>query len=249
MATATVTARVAAANTSIGHFSSQPANAGITLSDLFHDMPKRLLGELESIEFTTSYPSDAVLFSEGQTPRGLFVVLRGKVKLSVSSRDGRTLILRVAEEGEVLGISACVSGQEYEATAETMEPSEISFLKRADVLRLMQAQNEWALWLAENLSREYSFTCREVRNLMLAESASGKLARFLMESLEKNGTPKQPDRMKLGLTHEQMAQMIGSSRETVTRTLAAFKKRHWIEQNGATFIIHDRSALESMVPA
>jgi CRP/FNR family transcriptional regulator, cyclic AMP receptor protein len=243
------TAIVTTVNVSAAHLSAASATSGSVFRGVFDEMPEQLLEELERLEFTTNYPSNAVLFGEGQTPRGVFVVLRGKVKLSVSSRDGRTLILRIAEAGEVLGISACVSSQECEATAETLEASEISFLKRADVLRLMQQHNEWALWLAENLSREYSFTCREVRNLMLAESASGKLARFLVENLNKSGSPKQPDRMKLGLTHEQMAQMIGSSRETVTRTLAAFKKRHWIEQNGATFIIHDRSALESMMPA
>lgn len=224
-------------------------HSNTTFGDVFQDMSPALVRELEALEFTTSYPSDAVLFVEGQAPRGVFVVLRGRVKLSVSSRDGRTLILRIAEAGDVLGVSACVSGNAYEATAETLEGSEIAFLKRADVLRLMQNHNDLALWLAESLSKEYSFTCREVRNLMLAESASGKLAKFLVDNLDKNSTPRQPGRMKLGLTHEEMAQMIGSSRETVTRTLAAFKKRHLIEQNGATFIIHDRSALESMVPA
>ncbi|MGZ4834767.1 MAG: Crp/Fnr family transcriptional regulator [Terriglobales bacterium] len=224
-------------------------HSNTTFGDVFADMSPALVRELEALEFTTSYPSDAILFVEGQAPRGVFVVLRGRVKLSVSSRDGRTLILRIAEAGDVLGVSACVSGHSYEATAETLEGSEIAFLKRADVLRLMQNHNDLALWLAESLSKEYSFTCREVRNLMLAESASGKLAKFLVDNLDKNSTPRQPGRMKLGLTHEEMAQMIGSSRETVTRTLAAFKKRHLIEQNGATFIIHDRSALESMVPA
>ena len=220
-----------------------------TFGDIFRDMPAKLIKELESLEFTTSYPSEAILFVEEQLPRGVFVVLRGRVKLSVCSRDGKTLILRIAEAGEVLGIGASVAGHAYEATAETLESSEISFVRRADILRLMHEHNELALWLAENLSREYSFTCREVRNLMLAESARGKLARFLVENLDKNGSPKQPDRMKLGLTHEEMAQMIGSSRETVTRTLAAFKKGHLVEQNGATFIIHNRLALESMVPA
>ena len=224
-------------------------NKTTILSEIFHDMPPALIKELERLEFTTSYPSDAVLFVEGQTPRGVFMVLRGRVKLSVCSRDGKTLILRIAKAGEVLGISASVSSHAYEATAETLEASEISFVKRADVLRLMHEHNHLALWLAENLSHEYSFTCREVRNLMLAESASGRLARFLVESLDKNGTPQQPGCMKLGLTHEEMAQMIGSSRETVTRTLAAFKKRHLVEQNGTTFIIRDRMALESMVPA
>jgi CRP/FNR family transcriptional regulator len=224
-------------------------NQTSTFRDIFHDMPPALIKELESLEFTTNYPPEAVLFVEGQAPRGVFMVLRGRVKLSVCSRDGKTLILRIAEPGEVLGISASVSSSAYEATAETLEGAEISFLKRADILRLMHEHNELALWLAESLSHEYSFTCREVRNLMLAESASGKLARFLVESLDKNGSPKQPGRMKLGLTHEEMAQMIGSSRETVTRTLAAFKKQRFVEQNGATFIIHNRMALESMVPA
>ena len=219
------------------------------LNEIFEDMSPAVLRELETVEFTTNYPADAVLFVEGQSPRGMFVVLRGRVKLSVSSRDGRTLILRIAEAGEVLGISSCVSNQPYEATAETLEGCEIAFLKRADVLRMMHSHNDLALWLAENLSREYSYTCREVRNLMLADSASGKLAKFLVDNLDKNASPKQPGRMKLGLTHEEMAQMIGSSRETVTRTLAAFKKRHLIEQNGATYIIRDRSALESMMPA
>ncbi len=225
------------------------SNGAIHFRDIFGDMPATVVRELETLEFTTSYPSDATLFVEGQDARGLFLVLRGRVKLSVSSRDGRTLILRVAEAGEVLGISASVSGHAYEATAETLEGAEISFLKRADVLRFMHTRNQFALWLAEHLSHEYSFTCREVRNLMLADSASGKLARFLMEQLERNSVPAHPGRMNLGYTHEEMAQMIGSSRETVTRTLAAFKKRHWIEQSGATYTICDRMALESMVPA
>jgi CRP/FNR family transcriptional regulator len=225
------------------------ANKTTTFGDIFHNMPAALVKELEGLEFTTSYPTDAVLFVEGQAPRGIFIVLRGRVKLSVCSRDGKTLILRIAEAGEVLGIGSSVSAHAYEATAETLGASEISFVKRAEILRLMHEHNELALWLAENLSHEYSFTCREVRNLMLADSASGKLARFLVENLDKNGSPKQPGRMKLGLTHEEMAQMIGSSRETVTRTLAAFKKQHLVEQNGATMIIHNRMALESMVPA
>ncbi len=245
MATATVN-KAAAILSKTAAIADQGAKG---LRQIFRDMSPKLVRELESVEFTTSYPSEATLFVEEQLPRGIFIVLRGRVKLSVCSRDGKTLILRIAEAGEVLGISASVAAHAYEATAETLEGCEISFVKRADLLRLMHEHNEFALWLAENLSHEYSFTCREVRNLMLAESARGKLARFLVENLNKNGNPKQPDRMKLGLTHEEMAQMIGASRETVTRTLAAFKRGNLVEQNGATFIIRDRSALESMMPA
>jgi len=127
-----------------------------------------------------------------------------------------------------------------------LEACEISFFRSSDVLPLMKKNNELALWLAKNLGFEYSFTCREVRNLFLAESAGVKLARLLMERLDSSGS-KQPDRIKLGLSHTDMAQMIGSSRETVSRTLADFKKRHVVEQIGATLIVHDRMALQSMV--
>ena len=161
-----------------------PIVSGVTFQEVFEGMSSRLMRELEKVEFTTPYPTDAVVFVEEQQPRGVFVVLRGRVKLSVSSRDGKTLILRIAEAGEVLGISACVSNHQYEATAETLEPAEIAFVKRADLLHLMQTNNDLALWLAEKLSDEYSFTCREVRNLMLVDSARGKLARFLVEYLD-----------------------------------------------------------------
>ena len=218
-----------------------------TICNIFHDMPASLVEELESLEFTANYPPDAVLFREGEASRGIFLVVRGLVKLSVSSREGKTLILRMVGPGEVLGISASVAAGEYEATAETLETCEISFIRRSDVLRLMEKHNNLALWLARNLSNEYSSTCRGVRNLWLAEGASAKLARFLVERLDSSASEQSPGRMKLGLTHEDMAQMIGTSRETVTRTLADFKKRRLIEQIGATLVVHDRMALQSMV--
>ncbi len=226
-----------------------PALAATTVREIFHSVSPRLIEELQALEFTTSYPTGSVLFVEGQSPRGIFLVLRGRVTLSVTSSDGRTLIARVAEAGEALGTSASVSNREYEATAETLEASEISFVKRTDVLRLMQSHKELVLWLAERLSHEYNLTCREIRNLMLADSARGKLARLLTDNLDKSASPGQPCRMRLGFTHEQIAQMMGLSRETVTRTFTAFKKQHLIEQCGATLIVRDRKALESMVLA
>jgi CRP/FNR family transcriptional regulator len=219
------------------------------LQNVFSSLSRSLIQELERVEFTTHFPSDSVLFSEGQSPRGIFLVLRGRVKLSVTSKDGKTLIVRVAQAGEVLGIGSSISGREYEATAETLEGSDVSFVKRSEVARLMRSNNEFALWLAEGLSQDCNLTCREIRNLVLAESAKEKLARLLIDNLDRSSLPKQPCKMKVGFTHEQMAQMIGSSRETVTRTLAAFRKRHWIEQYGATLLICDRAALESMVSA
>ena len=97
----------------------------------FCDLPPVVADALEQEAVTTTYPTGAVLFAEGQAPRGVFIVRRGQVKLSICGSDGRTLILRMVDPGGPLGVAAVVSGRPYEATAETQEPSEISFLRQA----------------------------------------------------------------------------------------------------------------------
>src|SRR5580658_844445 len=136
------------------------------------DFPPSLVDALEREAITTTYPTGAVLFAEGQAPRGVFIVRRGKVKLSICGSDGRTLILRMVEPGLLLGVAAVVSGCNYEATAETQEPSEISFLRHSDLLRLMRLHGELALWVTQQISADYATTCREIRDLILSDSAS-----------------------------------------------------------------------------
>jgi CRP/FNR family transcriptional regulator, cyclic AMP receptor protein len=211
------------------------------------DFPASLIEALEQEAITTTYPTGAVLFAEGQTPRGVFIVRRGRVKLSICGSDGRTLILRIVEPGDPLGVAAVVSGRPYEATAETQEPCEISFLRQADLLRLMRQHGELALWVTQHISRDYAGTCREIRDLILSDSASEKLARLMVGWLDQNTESKTPSQVKLALTHEEIGQMIGTSRETVSRLFAGFKKQHLIQQNGCNLVIPNRVALESLI--
>jgi len=215
----------------------------------FNDLPPVVAEALEQEALTTSYPTGAVLFAEGQSPRGVFIVRRGRVKLSICGSDGRTLILRIVDTGCPLGVAAVVSGRPYEATAETQEPCEISFLRHTDLLRLMRLHGEFALWVTQHISQDYASTCREIRDLILSDSASEKLARLLVGFLDQNTKAKNPSQMKLALTHEEIGQMIGSSRETVSRLLAGFKKQHLIQQTGSTLVIPDRVALENLITA
>jgi CRP/FNR family transcriptional regulator, cyclic AMP receptor protein len=114
---------------------------------------------------------------------------------------------------------------------------------------MMRVHGEFALWITQLLSRDYNFTCREIRTLMLSGSASEKLARLLVGWLdERTGSPN-PAQMKVPLTHEEIGQMIGMSRETVTRLMAGFRKRRLIEQEGATLVVSNRLALESLITA
>ena len=215
----------------------------------FSDFPPIVSEALEQEAITTTYPTGAVLFAEGQAPRGVFIVRRGRVKLSICSSDGRTLILRIADPGCLLGVAAVVSGRNYEATAETQEPSEVSFLRHTDLVRLMRLHGEFALWVTQHISQDYASTCREIRDLILSDSASEKLARLLVGWLDQNTSARNPSQMKLALTHEEIGQMIGSSRETVSRLFAGFKKQRLIQQTGSTIVIPNRLALENLITA
>src|SRR5664279_4986288 len=213
------------------------------------DLSPVVADAVEQAALTTTYPTGAVLFAEEESPRGVFIIRRGRVKLSICGSDGRTLILRIVDAGCPLGVAAVVSGRQYEATAGTQEPSEITFLRQNDLLRLMRLYGEFALWVTQHISQDYASTCREIRDLILSDSASEKLARLLVGWLDQNTKSKNPSQMKLALTHEEIGQMIGSSRETVSRLFAGFKKQQLIQQNGSTLVIPSRVALESLITA
>ena len=205
---------------------------------------------LEAIKSTAAYPKGALLFVEGQSPRGVFVLCHGRAKLSTSSADGKTIILKIAEPGEILGLSATVSGKAYEVTAELMEPSQANFITRQDFLNFLRDHGDASLRVAEQLSQNYHSAYEEIRSLGLSHSASEKLAKLLLEWAHdgkgKDSKDKGEVRLTVTLTHEEIAQLIGTSRETVTRALADLKKKQLVQVKGSTVVIRNQAALEKL---
>lgn len=214
---------------------------------IFCDLPASALQNFENIKFATTYPPGAVLFVEGQEPRGVFVLCKGSVKLSINSPGGRTMIVKLAEPGEVLGLSATISCKPYEVTAETIDPCQVNFIKRDDFLRFLKDDVEACFRVAEQLGEKYHNACKEVRSLGLSQSAAEKLAALLLEWSAKNGEAAKPaPRLTIRLTHEEIAQMIGTSRETVTRLFAEMKKRQIVQTKGSTLVIRNAAALREI---
>ena len=191
-------------------------------------------------------PAGAVLFVEGQTPRGVFILCSGKVKLSTTSKEGKVLILKQAEAGEVLGLSAAISGTNYEMSAETASPCQLNFIGRQDFMALLQSESEVGMRAALWLSREFQGAYRDIHDLVLARSSSGKLARLLLSCAPTGIQASEELHLRSSMTHEEMAQRIGSSRETVTRLLSDLKKKRLIRLEGATLVIRDRTGLEAL---
>lgn len=202
------------------------------------------LKALDHIRFTSGHPKGAVLFTEQEAPQGVFILCKGRVKLSMTSSEGKSVILRIASPGEVLGLHAAVSNHPYQASAEALEPCEVNFVRRDDFLRFLREDPEASLHAAQQLSQNYHVACEQVRSIGLAHSAMGKLAGFLLLWATKGQPSKQGTRVLLTLTHEEIGQMIGLSRETVTRTMGDFKRRQFVASKGATVVIQNRGALE-----
>lgn len=202
---------------------------------------------LDTLKYTGAYPKGALLFVEGEQPRGVFMLCHGRVKLTTSSSEGRSMIVKIVNAGEILGASASILGKPYEVSAETLEASQVSFLRREDFLQLLNTYSEACMHAAQQLSENYQSAQREIRSLGLAHTTSEKLARLIMGwSADGEETP-QGIRTQILLTHEEIGQLIGTTRETVTRLLSEFKRRKLISVKGSSLYLLAREQMGAMV--
>lgn len=221
------------------------AQCKLTNPSFFCGFSQPVLQALNQASHKSTLPSGAILFVEGQNPRGTFIVCSGKVNLSTTSREGKILILKTAEAGEALGLSATISGMGYETTAETATPCQLNFVDRKHLLELMEQHPEVGLRSAQTLSRDFQNAYRDIHDLILTRSSAGKLARLLLSQSPTKNVDEEI-RILSSMTHEEIAQRIGSSRETVTRLLSDLKRKHLIRLDGPTMVIRNRIALEAM---
>jgi CRP/FNR family transcriptional regulator, cyclic AMP receptor protein len=221
--------------------------SNMRVEGLFCDLSKTAVQAFERIKIATTYPKDAILFLEGQAPCSVFVLCSGQMRLSICTGDGKRFVFRHSQPGDVLGLSAAVSGKPYQFTAETVEPSQLKFVKREDFIRFLKDNADACFKVTEQLSLKYSNACHEVRSLGLSHSVGEKLAKLLLEWNDRNGESTEDQaRLRVTITHDEIAQMIGSCRETVTRLFAGLKKRRIVEWKGSTLLIRDVRALKAL---
>ena len=209
--------------------------------------PLRAIPGIDRVSRTRIYPRGAVVFHEGNIARGVYVLSSGRAKVSISSADGRKLIIRIARAGDVLGLYAGLTGRPLEATAEMVEGGRVDFISRTDLLNLMGQQQTLNADLVEMFSRQFSEFVDNTRMLLLSESASEKLARLIVRWGRDFGErTSEGIRLKLLLTQEEIAQIIGASRETVTRLFSALKRDDIIRVKRDAMWILDSEALASI---
>jgi CRP/FNR family cyclic AMP-dependent transcriptional regulator len=204
---------------------------------MFCNLTDAALTDFNAIGVKASLPRGATLFQEDEPSGGVYVICTGQVKLSCTSREGRTLILKIAMPGDVLGLGAVISGSSYEVTAETVQPTEIKSIRRDEFLSFLQKHGEASLHAAKALSEEYKAAFFDARRLALSGSAAGRLASVLLDWGRAASCGRAEMRFTMALTHEELANLVGSSRETVTRMLGRFKREKLIQIRGASILI------------
>ena len=212
----------------------------------FRDFPSAIWEGLDLISTLSSFTKGAVLLVQGQPPLGVFGIRKGLVKLSASSADGKSLIVGRGGPGDVLGLPTSISGKANELTAEATQLVECSFITREAFLQFLGKNGSAALSVAHILSHMYDDAFDQIRFLGLSATATAKFARLLLE-LPAHESPNNGHSKKLPLTHKEIAELIGASRETVTRLFARFKREQLVKINGSRLHILDPAALEQLL--
>jgi CRP/FNR family transcriptional regulator, cyclic AMP receptor protein len=206
----------------------------------------RYLAKLKLSNHWTAFSKGGIVYEEGERSTGVYVILEGRAKLSVNSSQGKTLVLGFFGPGTILGLAAAILGRTHAATAEIMRPTKVLFVSRQELVREMQEDATAARQAAELVSEACYFILSKMRVVDLSQCAGQKLARCLLGLLAHNTGPGDDTTAELDLSQETIAQMVGLSRETVTRLLSRFRRKHMLDWKRSGLVIRDRRALEKV---
>jgi len=213
---------------------------------LFCNLTPDALRDFDSIGVLVSHSRGAKLFAEGDTARNVFVLCSGQAKVSSTSREGKTMILKIAGPGDLLGLNAVLADVPHEVTAETIEPCQVKTMRKEEFMDFLNKHGVASMHAAQSLSAEYMTVFHDAKRLALSSSAAGRLAHLLLEWGRTASYGKQELRFTMALTHEEIANMAVTSRETVTRLLNQFRRDKLISIKGASMTILKPEALDQM---
>jgi CRP/FNR family transcriptional regulator, cyclic AMP receptor protein len=201
---------------------------------------------LETNSIPMEYRRGNILFREGDESSAVFVICSGRVKVSATSREGRTLILRIAAAGDVLGMGAALRGEEYEVTAEAIEPCQVRALRTKFFKQMLQEHGDASLGAAQALAQDYRAAFDEACLIALPGSPAARIARLILDWSASARRDAPDSAVTMPLTHDELASMTATTRETVTRTLGRFRKEKLISTRGVVLNVLQPAALERL---
>jgi CRP/FNR family transcriptional regulator, cyclic AMP receptor protein len=215
----------------------------------FCSLGSSVLADLELVTSTISLPAQASLFTQGDDARCLYLICGGYLKLTAGRPQDRQMIVRVAGPGSMLGLYAVLSHGVYEVSAESLTPAQLRPVERERFLTFLRSHKEAQMRAVQCICQEYRFALQDACRIALAETVAARLARLLLELSHQIGehTEEGGFHFPLLLTHEEMASMACTTRETVTRTLGQFRKDGWVSIEDSQITIHSPERLQALI--
>ena len=213
---------------------------------IFSDLDDETLGKIVKSGIIQSFKKNSIILSEEDTGSALFVIAEGKVKISRSSNDDKEVILAILNESDFFGEMSLLDGMVRSATVTSIEDSKLFIIQRSEFLDLLKKYPEVSIALLTELTKRLRGATMKIKALSLKD-AEGKVATVLLQLADDVGKIRQGvveiDHLPL---QQELANMAGTSRETISRTLHSFAKKGWVELDGSRLRITDYEKFKEM---
>lgn len=212
---------------------------------LFSYLDGQQLAEIDNMIMERNYQKGRILFVEGEPGDAVFFLREGRVKISKQSEDGREQILHFIHPGEMFAEVVLFDGGPYPATAEAVEDSRIGLIKNTDMERITLSNPGIALGILKIMSRRLRYAQKQINDLALMDT-SRRMASTLLFLAAEQGVPSDKGTViDMSLTNQDLANMIGTSRETANRILSDLRRQKAVQVDKKQIVITDIKRLKS----
>lgn len=211
---------------------------------LFRTLDEADLEEIADLLIERKFPKDSVTFEEGVPGDYMYLIQEGQVKVTKTSEDGREKILEMLAEGDFFGEMALVDRLPRSASVKTTRPCVLLALSRQDFLGLLRRSPEISMELITELSRRLREADEQIRALLFERVE--RRTRHILLRLARDPHPTRPEcLLTSSITHQQLADLVGTSRETITRVLKGLRDEGWLEQQGKRYVVRKEGSRPS----
>ena len=210
---------------------------------LFSELKDKELQKINEIIITVNYPEQYTIFFEGEKGERVYFLNKGKVKVLRSSKEGNEQILDIIKEGEVFGEVVLFDIEEYPATTRTISEVEVSYLKRSHFREFFNNNPNIGWGMLKVMARKLTRSQHQIENLGLRKTR-GRVATLILDMIDDFGS--EENKVILNFNRQELANFIGTSRETVSRTLNKFKEEGLIKLEGDKLIVLNSEGLRNI---
>lgn len=212
---------------------------------LFAGLTGEQLQQMAQLVIERFYKAGRIIFFEGEPGEAVFFLKSGRIKITKADDDGREQILHFINPGEMFAEVVLFGDSTYPATAEVVEDAEVRLIRNQDMEKLILEHPDIALGFLKIMARRLRFAQRQINELALMNTTRRLASMLLYLAAEQGVKTEKGIKIDISLTKQDLASLIGTSRETANRILGSFKKQKAVEIDKQDIIIVDKEKLKS----